>query len=76
MLKILSEKSKNQLMGAPYQGLYLQMDWSEPWLYCLIGFHLFLFTSLYFTRRSSAIQSFTFVLLRKQMQNQNQVDEW
>ena len=43
----------------------LQFDWSEPWLYILICSYIILYTFVYFTRRNSTIQSFTFLLTRK-----------
>lgn len=49
----------------PINGLitYLQsFDWSEPWLYGLILFYIFLYSGVYITRRNSTIQSFTFLL--------------
>merc|ERR1712038_1771937 len=39
------------------------MDWSEPWLYCLIGFYVFLSWFIYITRFYSVVQSFTFIML-------------
>jgi len=42
---------------------FQSMDWSEPWLYCLIGFYILLSLFLYVTRQYSVIQSFTFIFL-------------
>jgi len=39
------------------------MDWSEPWLYCLIGFYVLLSLFIYGSRHSTFIQSFTFIFL-------------
>lgn len=50
----------------PINGIitYFQsFDWSEPWLYGLFFFYIFLYTSVYITRRNSTIQSFTFMLI-------------
>jgi len=41
---------------------FQSFDWSEPWLYALALFYIFLYTSVYITRRNSTIQSFTFLL--------------
>jgi len=53
--------------GAPQMhgmmSFFKSMDWSEPWLYYLIGFYILLFLFLYVTREYSVIQSFTFIFL-------------
>lgn len=41
---------------------FQSFDWSEPWLYILICSYIILYTFVYFTRRNSTIQSFTFLL--------------
>ena len=48
--------------------IFWQLDWTEPWLYCLIGFYIFLGLFLVLTRKYSLIQSLTFIMLRKTYQ--------